>query len=304
MDRASTAADTGLPAGDEQSLPAAIAARALLKKRFKRVLGLLPLAAENPDGDIEHVHRLRVATRRAGAALAAFRPLMDGKPAAAKAALRSVRRAAGPARDADVLWLRLAERAGEPFIDRVAEPRLRDERQDAQRALCRAATKRRSKRLRAALRDAAALLGEPSKPPLLFGEFARSSVSEAVERFQSAAQADLSGWAALHQLRIAGKRLRYTLEVFESALPEAPQQAATTATKALQDRLGAINDHATAQARYQGWISRMPADADAALVAAEIVAESARAEALAAEFHAWWAEEGDRSLAAALEQLG
>ncbi|MEM9351584.1 MAG: CHAD domain-containing protein [Planctomycetota bacterium] len=303
MPRSSNTADPVATDLELQLLPAAAAARSLLKKRFKQVIGLLPLAAEDPDGDIEHVHRLRVATRRAGAALAAFSPLMERKPSDAKKALRNIRRAAGPARDADVLWLRLAERAGEPFVDRIAGPRLRAQRDDAQRALCSAATKRRSKRLRAALRDAVALLNSPDESSTAFGEFAGSTVEDAADRFRVASQADLSGWHELHQLRIAGKRLRYTLELFDSELAEEAREAAASATKALQNRLGAINDHATAQAHYQRWIGGMSADADAALLAAEIVSESARAEALATDFHAWWAGEGEHALAAAVDRL-
>ena len=45
----------------------------------------------------------------------------------------------------------------------------------------------------------------------------------------------------LHDLRIAAKRLRYTLELFEDALPEACKPIAEELTK-IQDELGALHD--------------------------------------------------------------
>jgi hypothetical protein len=54
-------------------MPVADAARRVLSERFEVVCRNLPLAMHQPDRDPEHVHRLRVGTRRAGAALRIFR---------------------------------------------------------------------------------------------------------------------------------------------------------------------------------------------------------------------------------------
>src|SRR5947199_4776225 len=45
----------------------------------------------------------------------------------------------------------------------------------------------------------------------------------------------------LHHLRIAAKRLRYTLEVFEDVLP-AGSQAVVTELSRIQDEIGALHD--------------------------------------------------------------
>ncbi|MBV8696081.1 MAG: CHAD domain-containing protein [Chloroflexi bacterium] len=45
----------------------------------------------------------------------------------------------------------------------------------------------------------------------------------------------------LHNLRIAAKRLRYTLEIFEEVLPEASKDAVKELTQ-IQDELGALHD--------------------------------------------------------------
>ena len=58
--------------------------------------GDLPLALQQAVKDVEHVHQLRVATRRARAALDIFADcLPDGAFTAAKKQLRKIRRAAG-----------------------------------------------------------------------------------------------------------------------------------------------------------------------------------------------------------------
>src|SRR2546421_3740321 len=80
------------------------AARRSLEPRLAAVGHYLPMAAHLAEHDVEHVHRLRVATRRAVAALKLYRKLLPKKPARwMKKRLRKIRRAAGDARDLDVL---------------------------------------------------------------------------------------------------------------------------------------------------------------------------------------------------------
>src|SRR5436305_12918635 len=79
------------------------AARRVLELRLQVVRISLPLAVHDADRDIEHVHRLRVATRRAGAALKLFESCLPNKAfRRARKQLRAMRRAAGEARDWDV----------------------------------------------------------------------------------------------------------------------------------------------------------------------------------------------------------
>src|SRR5437879_3997723 len=90
--------------------PVAEAARRVLSARLDVVFRYLPLAINSPDEDIEYVHQLRVATRRAGAA---FRIFADCLPAKlrrkAKQQIREIRHAAAEARDWDVFLLSLSE---------------------------------------------------------------------------------------------------------------------------------------------------------------------------------------------------
>ena len=75
-----------------------------------------------PTHDIEHVHRLRVSTRRAVAALKLYRDwLPPAKFRWVKKRLKKIRRAAGDARDLDVLAERLQRELGERAAALLAE---------------------------------------------------------------------------------------------------------------------------------------------------------------------------------------
>src|SRR5690349_24128611 len=83
--------------------PVADAARHALTVRLDVVREYLPLALHEADKDPEHVHQLRVGTRRARAALDIFALCLPQKAyKSAKKLLRGLRRAAGEARDWDV----------------------------------------------------------------------------------------------------------------------------------------------------------------------------------------------------------
>jgi CHAD domain-containing protein len=74
-------------------------------------LVLRTLAAKKSADDIEYVHQLRVATRRASAAVQIFAELLPKrKSRLINRRLRELRQAAGEARDLDVL----GERSGSP----------------------------------------------------------------------------------------------------------------------------------------------------------------------------------------------
>ncbi len=87
-----------------------------IEARLAAVRHHLPLAAEKPDENVEHVHQLRVATRRSVAALDMYRKLFPKEPRKALCGeLKAVRRAAGRARDYDVLLLRQTPNSEDPL---------------------------------------------------------------------------------------------------------------------------------------------------------------------------------------------
>lgn len=242
-----------LPAATTESSPLRT-----LVKRLRRVESLIEPAAMRPEEDIEHVHRLRVATRRAQAAIDLLRGSLPPKlRREAKKALREVRRAAGDARDADVHALAF-EAMPDPGTDdertavAYALERLREDRTAAQGALVRlyeSGAAQTIKRLRRAVKD---LNIAPEMAPGRDVPDARSAITA----LEDASRADLSDIENLHNVRKRAKALRYTLEM----LGEDGQLGETIGElRAMQDVLGSLNDLASITERlrrYHGEFER------------------------------------------------
>ena len=86
-------------------------ARRALGSRLRRLWHFLDLAVRHPAEESENVHQLRVSSRRAASALKIFNdwlPPRRGRSIARH--VKKIRRAAGEARDLDVLQIRWAAR--------------------------------------------------------------------------------------------------------------------------------------------------------------------------------------------------
>lgn len=225
--------------------PIAAAAESILRARLGRVRSLLSRAAEQTPTGREDVHELRVATRRASAALDAFAPwLDDAKRKRLQRRLRRIRRAAGAARDADVhaqLIDELTDLAPEdllPALDYLRD-RISLDRDRAAASLTKLARKRGPGRtLR---RSAAAPLIRRGDEPLC-GHAIQAALTPPSAALGGAAQAPLSSLENLHALRLSAKRLRYALEIFRPCLDAAPAADLIARLEELQSRLGAVND--------------------------------------------------------------
>ncbi|HEX3599932.1 MAG TPA: CHAD domain-containing protein [Lacipirellulaceae bacterium] len=271
------------------------AARRSLEPRLTAVAHLMPMAAHLAEHDIEHVHRLRVATRRATAALKLYWDCLPRSRRWMKKRLRKIRRAAGDARDLDVLADRLASDYGEavaPVIDLIA-----GDRTAVQPAILRVVEKCR-KRDRFVRKTAKLLRGiDVPKPPsdsnreLLFRDWAPKQFAKVAGEFTSATPNKSSDTVALHNFRIRSKALRYAIELVSPAFgPELRDDLYPTIEK-LQERLGKIQDHVAAIERCQKW---------AAASRSEILRETLRELSDAEQrgltdsiqsFHGWWDED-------------
>jgi len=217
--------------------------------------------------DPEDLHQMRVSVRRMRAVLKAARPLLDRRWADdLRAELGWLGRALGPVRDLDVLLARLhreaAELGGSDTV--AAEPLLAalgDERVGARIVMLDALA---GDRYTALVDRIAAAVAEPlptrtsstqsdtTARPELAGlvtkEFRR--LSKAVR-----AAGDDPPDAVLHELRIQGKRLRYTGELVEPALADKAARKAIRrllrAMEAMQDVLGDHQDACVAQQRVR-----------------------------------------------------
>jgi CHAD domain-containing protein/adenylate cyclase class IV len=210
-------------------------------------------AGTRDGSDLEELHAMRVATRRQRAAWRIFgEAFRAGRTKGHRGRLREVAARLGTVRDLDVLIENAdAYRADLPVAEqRALEPLIagwRDHREDARRLLIRELD---SDGYRRWLDDYAEFVrheGLAVRPvvatePHRVRDTAASRIQAAYEQVR--AYEAVLRWAdveTLHELRIAGKWLRYSLEFVREAL--GPESAALIArVTALQDHLGLLND--------------------------------------------------------------
>ena len=236
-------------AADERVID--VANRAVQEK-LEDVMHRLALAADAAEQDAEAVRKLRVATRRAEAALRTFRDLLPRRATArVREHLRAVRKATNAARDDDVMLARLEALAAAEVL-----AVLRADRQAAQhqvRALCRrfagdgALARSVGELQRKARRtfDAGGLSVET------FGAWARARLARSAERFFTGGSPDLADIDRLHDLRLRTKKLRYEIEILSGVFPESLRAEIYPILSELQDRLGEVNDGAVVLRRLQ-----------------------------------------------------
>jgi CHAD domain-containing protein len=235
------------------AMPVADAARIVLDARFAVVRHFLPLAAEKPQEDVEHVHQLRVGTRRAAAALRVFKDAMPRKLLkATKRTLRRLRRASGDARDWDVFLASLPEAkalsaaAAKPALDFLIGYAI-GERTAAQARLMDAAaesgplfteqSEELPGRAHAIPKD-----DKGDNPPADLGSLAVSQLGALFREFTAAVEANPTEADALHKLRIVGKRLRYAIEIFADCFPPSMKETIYPAVESAQEFLGEVQD--------------------------------------------------------------
>jgi len=206
--------------------------------------------------DPEYLHRMRVASRRLRTRLALFKDcLPDGKAMMFRKKARSLTRALGEARDADVQMIHLHE-----FMDSLENNR---QKEGIKRLLLRLSQKRsalQSGVVRAVKRmEEGKVLSEMEElfRSILGGFAFDKNISESDYAFRLASKeirkllgelfsfemyiTDPSRSTELHQMRIAAKHLRYAMESFEPLFKVKLKKPIKTA-KVLQELLGDIHD--------------------------------------------------------------
>jgi CHAD domain-containing protein len=237
--------------------PIAEAARRQLRRFFDKLLARED--AVRDDEDIEDVHQMRVATRRIRASLQVVEGVYDHELIRRyRRGLRRVAWSLGAVRDGDVFLEHVvayrdslpadAHDRLEPLIAAVTA-----ERAQARERLLADLDSKRYKKLKQAFAlflttpCADTVASESGLTPRV-RDFAGSAIWRRYEQWR-AYETVLPGATdeTLHQARIAGKRMRYTLEFFADALgPNVDQVLAPLVD--LQERLGALQDVVTARA--------------------------------------------------------
>lgn len=241
---------------DAPGEPAGSVVRDALAGRLAVVAHYLAPQSIEQGHEIEHVHQLRVATRRSGAALTAFAAFLPRrKRKRLRRMLKRIRNAAGEARDLDVmagrhkssrksvpdeakdwLWARIsdARRAARPALDDVYE-RYGEGRfaLQADRLLARVQWR-----------------GGGDEPT--FAMLAKDQLGAAAGNFFEIARQRPQTAAGQHELRIAAKRFRYALELF-AAVAKGLADEVYPVVEEVQQRLGKANDRAVAAQRIATW---------------------------------------------------
>jgi CHAD domain-containing protein len=243
------------------STPVADAALRVLAVRLGVVRDYLGPALRDYEKDPEYVHQLRVGTRRAGAALDIFRAcLTERAHRKARKYLRRLRRAAGAARDWDVFLIEVSghqpprggRRAGFDFLLGYAA----GQRLAAQAALAEAAPDYpfAFERLTAETLHA---VGAPEGGPTTLLDLALPVLGDRLRELDDAAAKDLEDYGNLHRVRIAGKRLRYAMEVFADCFGPAFKEVHYPAVEEMQEILGRANDSHVARGRLEALRERI-----------------------------------------------
>ena len=237
---------------------------------------------------IEDVHQLRVWARRSDAALNIYADLVPKKHLKwFRKWVKRLRRAAGQVRDADV------------FAGRVVGPdekwpvRLRAERWRGRKKIRQLADRLDGgRRLKRHARKMLARMAETQANSVeRFEERARSKLRPLAAAFLAAAPPLEADDPALHQFRIRGKQLRYAMELLAGAFPPAFRDELYPQVGDLQERLGQVNDLATAQRRLEEWLSGTGDPATVSRLQRRLNEAGEELVRVRAEFHAWWTPE-------------
>jgi exopolyphosphatase/guanosine-5'-triphosphate,3'-diphosphate pyrophosphatase len=254
--------------GAEESVsavPVASAAAELLSPRFKdlgqAVKKLAALRGEDPKPEeLETaVHRVRVAARRVGVALAAFQGCCNEEDwSRARKLVRRVRRAAGILRDADVhsslvSALRGHEQAAPSAVVEFVLDRINKDREEGEQRLRRFLDGSFTKRLRRAGSAVVESL-EAADHGGTLDSMGASELSRLAQEVVSLGGERIEEPAHLHELRLAVKRLRYTLEVFAACVGEAERGRIMLLLEEAQKQAGEVNDVLVLVQRLTGYV--------------------------------------------------
>ena len=204
--------------------------------------------------DIEPIHRMRVASRRLRAALPLFAACFSKKYVKSwKKQLRKLTSALGSARDTDVqlelvqkVYVEQSELRNRPGLRRL-KLRITQQRQGLQKDVDAALDKLEANNFYFDLETHLAEFqaGQPAEPPFPRQIYQRSAAAilELLDAFLSYEGYihDPENNTELHAMRIAAKKLRYTLETYTPLYPETILPY-LQAVKISQELLGDIHD--------------------------------------------------------------
>lgn len=215
--------------------------------------------------EVEFVHQARVALRRLRSAIKLFAPVLPPAFVAAYGQTwQTLASALGEARNWDVFLAETLPPIQAAFPDNRDLRRLRNEARQraksARRSVTRVLTVKEYPRL--LVEFTAAIYALDDTLPIPLKEFARERIASYARQARKLArrQATLDA-IERHRMRISFKKLRYSLEFFAPLLAKKRLPSYLAVLSQLQDELGLINDHVTAEALIADALSGRPSGA-------------------------------------------
>jgi CHAD domain-containing protein len=221
------------------------------------------VSALRDDADAEKLHKLRIALRRLRTLLWAYRPILDEKfDNEQRALFKFLANAAGNTRDWDILIKLVEKDSDQALLDAFK----RNRNETAEKSAEILANTHLDKTLRNAVSEANRELNtSPERTPLR--KFARKRVKTAQQQLQKrmrhASRAGSSDYNSYHDVRKAGKKVRYLIEFFEPLLQK-KQRNGLKGLKRLQKHFGALNDAIASRDLLDAHRSSLPAGVNAA----------------------------------------
>jgi CHAD domain-containing protein len=136
-----------------------------------------------------------------------------------------------------------------------------------------------------------------------FHNWAESQLGNATENFFAALPNQNSDLSALHQFRICGKQLRYTLELLASAFGPVLRDQLYPVVQKLQEQLGRINDCVAADAQLRRWRRKIDSPDEWEIVDKLIERQRAQLDDSIAKYRGWWTPERAETLRQGLADL-
>jgi CHAD domain-containing protein len=265
----------------------------VLRQLLKITHKSLHSAAVRSDESIEHVHQLRVNSRRSLAAMDVFcSDLSDASSRWIVKRLKEFLKSAGKARDLDILLTvqlprlgTVADRLGEYWTQqrqqcqqtlRKLDRRMRRDDRFSQEVKC--LLKKLNRR---ASRSVGAEKDNDSAQDWVWQKIAIVA-AEFTEAIPQTSTPD-----AMHQLRISGKRFRYTLELLAPLLPPNCLKSTLRQVKELQDRLGQVQDHVVAVEQLEELRFQQREVSDVAIVQTRVRHEYQQVLQSVSDFQEW-----------------
>lgn len=278
------------------NLPAHDAAKIILDRLVEKFQDRLRLAACADVDAVKPVHRLRVSTRRLAAAMKLFKRYLD--PDSSKrlsVILKHTRKAAGDARDLDVLMKRYSDLdSPDPYWMQ----QLRQQRIEAQVPIRECFQQLEQDHQFQQHVDR--LVATPSTVaglPETFQQLAQLQLNRSAKRCFKRAVFDTDDFDQLHQFRIRVKRVRYSVEILREAWPRKATRKVLRTISRLQDLLGKIQDAVVAMERIR------EEELDPETRAARLKREKRILKDCRKQFESWWTQQRLRKLQKRIRRL-